>query len=112
MDTIISEKERQLSGGQKQRLIIARMLWRKPDILVLDEATAAADADNEAVIQEALSRFAVGRTLLIIAHRLDTIMHADHIVVMDEGRIIEEGSHAELLKCNGKYAQLWAQGKY
>lgn len=110
-DSVIGE-DAILSGGEQQRISIARAILLDPPILVLDEATAAADADNEAVIQEALSRFAVGRTLLIIAHRLDTIMHADHIVVMDEGKIIEEGSHSELLKCNGKYAQLWAQGKY
>jgi ATP-binding cassette subfamily B protein len=110
-DSVIGE-DAILSGGEQQRISIARAILLDPPILVLDEATAAADADNEAIIQDALSRFAVGRTLLIIAHRLDTIMHADHIVVMNEGKIIEEGSHSELLKCDGKYAQLWAQGKY
>jgi len=81
-------------------------------VLVLDEATAAADAENEVAIQDALSRFARGRTLLVIAHRLDTIMHADHIVVLDNGAIAEQGSHAGLLADKGRYAKLWALGGY
>ncbi|GAA5098674.1 ABC transporter ATP-binding protein [Wohlfahrtiimonas larvae] len=110
-DSIVGE-DAILSGGEQQRVSIARAILLDPSILVLDEATAAADADNEAVIQEALSRFAVGRTLLVIAHRLDTIMHADHIVVMDEGQIVEQGTHVQLLERQGRYASLWQQGKY
>ncbi len=81
-------------------------------ILVLDEATAAADADSEAAIQRALSRFAQGRTVLVIAHRLDTIMQADQILVIDEGRLVEQGRHADLLAMNGRYARLWREGGY
>lgn len=110
-DSVIGE-DALLSGGEQQRISIARAVLLDPPVLVLDEATAAADADNEAVIQEALSRFAVGRTLLVIAHRLDTIMHADHIIVMDEGSIVEQGTHAQLLAEQGRYASLWRQGQY
>ena len=110
-DSVIGE-DAQLSGGELQRVSIARAVLLDPDVLVLDEATAAADAENEVAIQDALSRFARGRTLLVIAHRLDTIMHADHIVVLDNGAIAEQGSHAGLLADKGRYAQLWALGGY
>lgn len=110
-DSIIGE-DAQLSGGEQQRISIARATLLDPPILVLDEATAAIDAESEAVIQEALSRFAKGRTLLVIAHRLDTIMNADSIVVMEEGRVIEAGKHQELLDKNGRYASLWFLGGY
>ncbi|MEG0858494.1 MAG: ABC transporter ATP-binding protein [Pseudomonas sp.] len=106
-DSVIGE-DAQLSGGELQRVSIARAMLFDPPILVLDEATAAADAESEAAIQEALSHFAKGRTLLVIAHRLETVMHADHIIVMEEGEIHEQGNHAELLAANGRYAQLWA----
>jgi len=79
---------------------------------VLDEATAAADAESEVAIQEALSRFAAGRTLLVIAHRLDTVMHADQIIVLDNGTVHAQGSHQQLLARKGLYARLWAQGGY
>ena len=108
-DSVIGE-DAQLSGGELQRVSIARAVLLDPAVLVLDEATAAADAENEVAIQDALSRFARGRTLLIIAHRLDTIMHADNIVVVDNGAIVEQGSHASLLAGKGRYAQLWALG--
>ena len=110
-DAVIGE-DAQLSGGELQRVSIARAVLLDPSVLVLDEATAAADAENEVAIQDALSRFARGRTLLVIAHRLDTIMHADHIIVVENGVIVEQGSHAGLLADNGRYAQLWALGAY
>ena len=110
-DSVIGE-DAQLSGGELQRVSIARAVLLDPPVLVLDEATAAADAQNEVAIQDALSRFARGRTLLVIAHRLDTVMHADHIIVVDNGSILEQGRHAELLAHNGRYAQLWALGGY
>ena len=110
-DAVIGE-DAQLSGGELQRVSIARAVLLDPNVLVLDEATAAADAENEVAIQDALSRFARGRTLLVIAHRLDTIMHADHIIVVENGAIVEQGSHAGLLADKGRYAQLWALGGY
>ncbi|MGK5006574.1 ABC transporter ATP-binding protein [Janthinobacterium sp. LB2P70] len=110
-DSVIGE-DAQLSGGELQRVSIARAVLLDPSVLVLDEATAAADAENEVAIQDALSRFAHGRTLLVIAHRLDTVMHADNIVVVENGAIAEQGSHAGLLAHQGRYAQLWALGGY
>ncbi|MDR0278784.1 MAG: ABC transporter ATP-binding protein/permease [Paucimonas sp.] len=110
-DSVIGE-DVQLSGGELQRVSIARAVLLDPALLVLDEATAAADAENEVQIQQALSRFAQGRTLLVIAHRLDTVMHADQILVLDHGRVRERGSHEQLLARNGHYARLWALGGY
>ncbi|TNC73584.1 ABC transporter ATP-binding protein [Janthinobacterium lividum] len=110
-DSVVGE-DAQLSGGELQRVSIARAVLLDPSVLVLDEATAAADAENEVAIQDALSSFAQGRTLLVIAHRLDTIMHADNIVVVENGVIAEQGSHAGLLAHQGRYAQLWALGGY
>ncbi|WP_338680595.1 ABC transporter ATP-binding protein [Janthinobacterium sp. TB1-E2] len=110
-DSVIGE-DAQLSGGELQRVSIARAVLLDPSVLVLDEATAAADAENEVAIQDALSRFAQGRTLLVIAHRLDTVMHTDNIVVVENGAIAEQGSHAGLLAHQGRYAQLWALGGY
>jgi len=110
-DSVVGE-DAQLSGGEQQRLSIARAVLLDPPVLVLDEATAAADAESEAAIQDALSRFARGRTLLIIAHRLDTVMHADQILVLDQGALCEQGRHSELLTRQGLYARLWAQGGY
>ncbi|MCP1107240.1 ABC transporter ATP-binding protein/permease [Serratia nevei] len=110
-DAVFGE-DAQLSGGEQQRISIARAVLLNPPILVLDEATAAADAENECLIQEALSAFAKERTLLVIAHRLDTIMYADRIVVLEEGQIREQGSHSELLAGKGRYAKLWAAGGY
>lgn len=106
-DSIVGD-DVQLSGGERQRISIARAILLDPPILILDEATAAADIDNEIAIQQALSRFAQGRTLLVIAHRLDTVMHADRILVLDRGQIVEQGTHAQLLQHQGTYAQLWS----
>ncbi|MEQ9561520.1 MAG: ABC transporter ATP-binding protein [Woeseiaceae bacterium] len=107
-DTVVGERGQKLSGGQRQRLSIARALLKNPPILVLDEATSAVDNDTEAAIQRSLQRISHSRTTLVIAHRLSTIVHADRIHVMDDGRIVESGTHEELLQKNGIYAALWA----
>ncbi|MDX9706336.1 MAG: lipid A export permease/ATP-binding protein MsbA [Azospira sp.] len=109
-DTLVGENGVLLSGGQRQRLAIARALLKNAPILILDEATSALDTESERHIQAALDRVTEGRTTLVIAHRLSTIEKADLIVVMDGGRIVERGSHAELLAKNGHYAQLHALG--
>jgi ABC-type multidrug transport system fused ATPase/permease subunit len=98
-----------LSVGEKQRMAIARAIITNPGILVLDEATSSLDSESEMLIQKALARVMQGRTSLVIAHRLSTIVEADVIVVMDQGRVIESGSHAELLQANGHYAGLFHQ---
>ena len=106
IDTQIGERARSLSGGQRQRLAIARALVRSAPILLLDEATSALDAENERLVQQALDAAMVGRTTLVIAHRLATVLKADRIVVMDEGRVVEEGTHPQLVARNGLYARL------
>ncbi|MGX2992848.1 ABC transporter ATP-binding protein [Streptomyces sp. JNUCC 64] len=108
-DTRVGERGSLLSGGQRQRVTIARALLADPPVIVLDEATAFADPENEAAIQRALAELTRGRTVVVIAHRLSTIVDADRIVVMDRGRVAESGTHASLLATGGRYAALWAQ---
>jgi ATP-binding cassette subfamily B protein len=108
LDTVVGERGARLSGGQRQRIAIARALIRDPRILVLDEATSALDTRSEALVQEAMERLMRGRTVFVVAHRLSTVRGADRIVVMDQGRISEIGSHAELVRRGGAYARLQA----
>ena len=103
----VGERGLKLSGGEKQRVAIARALLKNPAVLIFDEATSALDSRSERAIQAELDRIAIGRTTLVIAHRLSTVMDADEILVMDSGRIIERGSHARLLALDGHYAQMW-----
>jgi len=106
LDTVIGERGALLSGGQRQRVAIARALLKNAPVLILDEATSALDAESERAVQDALSRLLRDRTTLVIAHRLSTIEHADRIIVIDEGRIVESGTHAALLSAGGVYAAL------
>ena len=107
-DTIVGDRGNALSGGQRQRIAIARAILKDPRILILDEATSALDTESEKIVQAALERLMQGRTSVVIAHRLSTIRDANKIVVIDHGRIVEEGSHAELLARGGLYAHLYA----
>jgi ATP-binding cassette subfamily B protein len=106
-DTIVGERGYRLSGGEKQRIALARVILKDPRILVLDEATSSLDSESESLIQDALKRVMAGRTSIVIAHRLSTILAADLILVMDRGKIVERGTHEELLAVNGLYAQLY-----
>jgi ATP-binding cassette subfamily B protein len=108
-DTVVGERGQKLSGGEKQRVAIARMVLKNPPILILDEATSALDSLTEQQIQTALRRLSTGRTTLIIAHRLSTVLDADRILVVEDGRIIEQGRHQELLAINGVYAGMWSR---
>ncbi|MGH6637822.1 MAG: ATP-binding cassette domain-containing protein, partial [Polaromonas sp.] len=110
LDTVLGHNAMQLSGGQRQRLAIARALYKDAPILVLDEATSALDTESELAVQEAIKRLTSNRTSLVIAHRLSTVQHADRIIMMEAGRIIESGTHAELLAKNGAYAHLYRLG--
>jgi ATP-binding cassette subfamily B protein len=107
--TMVGERGLKLSGGEKQRVAIARTILKSPPILILDEATSALDSHTEKEIQDALDGVAKDRSTLVIAHRLSTIVHADNILVLDKGRLVEQGTHAELIAKGGLYASLWAR---
>jgi subfamily B ATP-binding cassette protein MsbA len=106
IDTKIGDNGNRLSGGQRQRLAIARAIYKDASILILDEATSALDSESERQVQDALERLMAGRTTLVIAHRLSTIEHADRIVVLEHGQVIESGTHQELIVKGGLYANL------
>lgn len=106
-ETLVGERGVKLSGGQRQRIAIARAMLKNAPILVLDEATSALDSESEVLIQDALWKLMEGRTAIVIAHRLSTVQRMDRIIVLDDGKIVEQGSHQELLKLNGQYAKLW-----
>lgn len=108
LDTVIGDRGYRLSGGERQRLTIARLLIAEPPVVVLDEATSALDSTNESAVQEALTEAMVDRTSLVIAHRLSTVRAADRILVLEEGDVVESGSHAELLAAGGRYAELYS----
>lgn len=108
LDTIVGERGVKLSGGQRQRIAIARAILKDAPILVLDEATSALDSESEKLIQKSLETLMKNRTSIVIAHRLSTIAKLDRIIVLDEGRIVEDGTHTELLKANKTYAKLWS----
>jgi ATP-binding cassette subfamily B protein len=105
--TVVGERGVKLSGGQRQRIAIARAMLKNAPILVLDEATSALDSESEALIQDALWKLMEGRTAIVIAHRLSTIQKMDRIIVLSNGKIVEEGNHAYLLRMGGVYAKLW-----
>jgi ATP-binding cassette, subfamily B, bacterial len=106
-DTIVGERGQKLSGGQRQRISIARAILKDPPVLILDEATSSVDNETEALIQRSLERIAVGRTTIVIAHRLSTVRNADRIFVLEGGQLIEHGRHDELVSAGGIYARLW-----
>ena len=108
LDTYLGESGTRLSGGQQQRIAIARALLRDTPILLLDEATSALDAESEQLVQQALDRLMAERTTLVIAHRLATVRKADRIIVLEDGAIVEQGSHAQLAEAGGLYARLAA----
>ena len=108
-DTLVGERGIKLSGGQRQRVAIARAILKNAPILVLDEATSALDSESEALIQDALVKLMKGRTSIVVAHRLSTIASLDRIIVLDDGKIKEQGTHQQLLKKHGAYYHLWSR---
>jgi ATP-binding cassette subfamily B protein len=108
-ETMVGERGHRLSGGEKQRLAIARLLLKAPSIVILDEATAHLDSENEDLVQEALWHALKGRTSIVIAHRLSTVMQADQILVLEKGQIVERGTHEELIQGAGLYSELFAR---
>jgi ATP-binding cassette, subfamily B, bacterial MsbA len=107
---MVGHNASQLSGGQRQRLAIARAIYKDAPILILDEATSALDTESEQAVKSAMQKLSVGRTTIIIAHRFSTIEHADRIIVMSRGEIIESGTHAHLITLQGHYARLYSLG--
>jgi ABC-type multidrug transport system fused ATPase/permease subunit len=107
LDTVVGERGYRLSGGERQRLTIARLLLAKPQVVILDEATAHLDSESEVAVQEALAVALTGRTAIVIAHRLSTIKAADAILVIEDGRVVEHGTHLKLLGTGGRYADLY-----
>jgi ABC-type multidrug transport system fused ATPase/permease subunit len=107
LDTVVGERGHRLSGGERQRLTIARLLLAAPRVVILDEATAHLDSESEHAVQEALAEALVGRTAVVIAHRLSTVRAADVIAVVEHGRVVEQGTHDELLQRSGRYADLY-----
>jgi ATP-binding cassette subfamily B protein len=107
LDTLVGERGYRLSGGEKQRVALARLILKAPSVVVLDEATAHLDSESEAAVQEALSGALAGRTSLVIAHRLSTVREADQLLVVEDGRIVERGTHRDLLSAGGLYAELY-----
>lgn len=106
-DSQIGERGASLSGGQRQRIAIARAILKNPRILILDEATSALDTEGEKIVQAALDKLMIGRTSFVIAHRLSTVLNADRIIVLEKGKIVEQGTHKELLQLNGLYSSLY-----
>jgi ATP-binding cassette subfamily B protein len=109
LDTMVGERGHRLSGGEKQRLAIARLLLKSPAVVILDEATAHLDSENEELVQKALSQALSGRTSIVIAHRLSTVMNADQILVLENGLIRERGKHDDLVQAGGLYSELFAR---
>ncbi len=105
--TLVGERGARLSGGQRQRISLARAILKDAPILLLDEPTSALDTESESLVQDALERFMTGRTTIVVAHRLSTIRRADHVLVVEEGQIVEEGTHEGLMKREGRYRELY-----